>query len=64
MIESLSANEKEEYDFEIRSALELPSSSVENPYVMQGFYFRSDLDGFTARVKEAFQDPSGKKLYV
>ncbi|WFB36812.1 hypothetical protein P3T73_03425 [Kiritimatiellota bacterium B12222] len=62
LLESLAANEQEPLDFEIRSALELPSASVDNPYVMQGFYFRSDLDGFTARVKESFKDESGKMV--
>lgn len=32
---------------------------VNSPFKTQGFYMRADLDGFTADVAEAFDDPSG-----
>lgn len=33
-----------------------------SPVQVQGFYMRADLDGFTADIKEAFDDPTGEKV--
>lgn len=33
-----------------------------SPFQVQGFYMRADLDGFTADVKDAFEDTTGEKV--